>query len=130
MANSWNIRKGDVGGGETGKLLEDGEIRLNAEGNGYEFLLVLGRTHGTELPQGAFRFPRFAYEGLVWNICVDSLDDSQAIGRWNNNAPKPPELPAEEGGTYTAQSGPGVPGDEKDKKDKDKGQEDAASASA
>ena len=128
MANSWNIRKGDVGGGETGQLLDGGEIRVNAEGNGYEFLLVLSRTHGNELPTAPFNFPRFAYEGLVWTVSVDTLDDVQVTGLWGNNAPKPPSIPQDEGGTYTAQSGPGVP--EGEEECKDKGKEDAASASA
>ncbi len=121
MPNDWKINKGDVEGGETGQLLDGCEIRINQEGTGYEFIAVLAKTNTSELPKEPFDFPPFAYRGLIWKIQVDRFESSyeQAVGAWGNNA-RPHQLPGEESGTYTAQSGPGTV----------EGKEDAASASA
>ncbi len=121
MPKDWKIYKGDVDGGPTGQLLDGCEVRVNAEGTAYEFISVLAQTDTTQLPKTPFYFPQFAYRGLIWNIQVVGFegDDAQLNGTWNNNA-KRGGPPQEEGGTYTAQSGPGTP----------EGKEDVASASA
>lgn len=120
MPSDWKISKGDVDGGPTGQLLDGCEIRLNADGSGYEFIAVLGRTKGGALPAAPFDFLPFAYRGFIWSIHVEKFEggDAQLIGEWANNAGS--AAPAEEGGTYTAQAGPGTP----------EGKEDVASASA
>lgn len=125
MSNDWKIRKGDVDGGETGKLLEGCEVRLNQEGTAYEFIAVLARTPGDKPPTDDFEFPPFAYRGLIWNISADIPDSQQEqiAGGWGNNA-RPNQLPGDESGTYTAQSGPGT------LEETEEGKEDAASASA
>jgi len=123
MASDWKIKKGDVDGGQTGQLLDGCEIRINEEGDGYQFIAVLAKTPGNQLPDAPFEFPPFAYRGFIWRIAVDSfeVDDTQAKGAWGNNSRDgKPGPPADESGTYTAQSGPGTP----------EGMEDAASASA
>ncbi|HEX2269954.1 MAG TPA: hypothetical protein VHH35_10480 [Pyrinomonadaceae bacterium] len=122
MPNDWKIKKGDVDGGQTGQLLDGCEIRINQEGTGYEFLAVLAKTNGSELPKEPFDFPPFAYRGLIWRIQVDRFESSgeQVVGAWGNNFQGKSSLPGDESGTYTAQSGPGA----------EEGEEDAASASA
>ncbi len=127
MPNDWKIKKGDVQGGQSGQLLDGCEIRINQEGTGYEFIAVLGKTNGTEMPKPPFDFPPFAYRGLIWRIQVNQFEsaDENVVGAWGNNYHAGhPSLPGEESGTYTAQSGPGtIEGTEE-------GNEDAASASA
>ena len=121
MPSDWKIKKGNVDGGPSGQLLDGCEIRLNQDGTGYEFIAVLAKTTGPELPATPFEFAPFAYRGFIWRIAVDrfEVDDQEAIGYWGNNA-RPAGPPQDESGTYTAQSGPGAP----------EGMEDAASASA
>lgn len=116
MPNDWKIKKGDVEGGETGQLLDGCEIRINQEGTGYEFIAVLAKTNGGELPKEPFDFPQFAYRGLIWRLQVDKFEasDEQAVGAWGNNARSGHPLPADESGTYTAQSGPGAEEDKED----------------
>jgi hypothetical protein len=125
MAKDWNIKKGDVIGGDSGQELDGSQIRVSEDGKHYEFLAVVSRTTADELPTGPFVFPPFAYNGLVWNIGVDSTewgpDKSEIHGGWGNNK-RHVGPPGDEGGTYTGQSGPGVP--------EESGEEDAASASA
>lgn len=122
MANEWTIRKGDVGGGKSGQELDGCSIRVNEAGTAYEFLAVVARTAGTELPTVPFTFAPFAYNGLVWNIEVQRLETDQAIGQWGNNKRTDSDAPQDESGTWTAQAGSGLPEDE--------GKEGAASASA
>lgn len=121
MPSDWKIKKGDVDGGPSGQLLDGCEIRINQEGTGYEFVAVLAKTNGGDLPKEPFDFPPFAYRGFIWRIQVDSFESAneQVVGAWGNNA-RVGGPPADESGTYTAQSGPGTP----------EGEEDAASASA
>jgi hypothetical protein len=122
MPSDWKIKKGDVDGGPSGQLLIGCEIRINEDNTGYEFVAVLAKTDGKELPPGSFEFPPFAYRGFIWTIQVDEFvdDNKQAVGGWGNNA-RVGGPPADESGTYTAQSGPGT---------LEEGKEDAASASA
>jgi hypothetical protein len=124
MSNDWKIKKGDVEGGETGRLLDGCEIRLNPEGTAYEFIAVLTKTPGDKPPTDEFDFPPFAYRGLIWNVSADIPDTAQEqiAGGWGNNARFP--LTGDESGTYTAQSGPGTV------EETSEGKEDAASASA
>ena len=121
MANEWRINKGDVQGGPTGELLDGCEVRMKADGSGYELIAILAETNGNVLPA---QFPPFAYRGLVWNLEIDRFEEGpvgeQPHGTWTNNARKVGP-PAEEDGTWTAQSGSGAD---------EKGKEDAASASA
>lgn len=120
MPSDWKIRKGDVDGGPTGQLLDGCEIRIDQDGKGYEFVAVLARTNGNDLPTEPFEFPPFAYRGLIWRIQVEQFESEEKIsGAWGNNARV--AGPADESGTYTAQSGPGTV---------EEGTEDAASASA
>jgi hypothetical protein len=120
MPNDWKIRKGDVEGGPTGQLLDGCEIRINQEGTGYEFIAVLATTNGEQLPSEPFDFPPFLYRGFIWRIQVDQFESEEMLrGAWGNSL-RPNPLPADESGTYTAQSGPGT----------EEGKEDAASASA
>lgn len=124
MPNDWKIRKGDVEGGPTGQLLDGCEIRINQEGTGYEFIAVLAKTNGGELPKEPFDFPPFAYRGLIWRLQVENWESPEkVVGAWGNNA-RPLQLPGDESGTYTAQSGPGT------LESTEEGKEDAASASA
>lgn len=124
MPSDWKIRKGDVIGGPSGQLLDGCEIRLNQEGTGYEFIAVLAKTNGTQLPSEPFDFPPFAYRGLIWRIQVEEFESEEKIlGAWGNNA-RAGGPPGDESGTYTAQSGPGTLEEGKE------GKEDAASASA
>lgn len=122
MPNDWKIKKGDVQGGQSGQLLDGCEIRVNQEGTGYEFIAVLAKTNGSDLPNTPFDFPQFAYRGLIWRIQVDKFEaaDENVVGAWGNNYHAHPSLPGDESGTYTAQSGPGA----------EEGNEDAATASA
>ncbi|HET8783937.1 MAG TPA: hypothetical protein VFM63_16105 [Pyrinomonadaceae bacterium] len=118
MANDWKIKKHDVIGGPSGRLLEGCQIRRNDDGT-VNFLGVLATTTAEE----GYQFPPFTYKGLIWNIDVDNFDVPEQInGFWGNNAPKRASAAAEEDGTYTAQAGSG--GNEEECK------EDAASASA
>ena len=110
----WTILKDKVHGGVSGKLLDGCEIRENEDGS-LDFLAVLATAHG----QGKRDFPEFAYQGLIWNVtCTPKGID--APGTWANNAPN---STGEEGGTYTAQAGPGTAEGED-------GKEDASSAYA
>lgn len=114
MTKEWRIKKEK--GGISGQFLDGCEIRKNADGT-IDFLAVLATTteEGTRCS-----FPEFAYQGLIWNIEVNSFNagprGDEVKGNWINNAPK---LADDEDGTYTGQasSGGGV-------------EEDAASASA
>ena len=117
MAKQWRIKKDNVHGGLSGKLLEGCEIRENDDGS-LEFLGVMAKVHGNGQPTR--EFPEFAYQGLIWNISV-TPEGTEAPGLWSNNARKV-GIYAEDEGTYTAQAGPGTPEDEST--------EDAASASA
>ena len=121
MAKDWKL-KADPGGGQTGKLLDDCEIRENADGT-YDLIAVLAR----HLPQDApFEFPEFAYRGYVWHVGVNTFafgpGANEAQGSWRNNARKGGP-PAEEDGTFTGQAGSGGGAEEE-------GREDAASAGA
>jgi len=120
MAKDWKL-KADPDGGQTGKFLDDCEIRENADGS-YDLIAVLARHPAQEAP---FEFPEFAFRGYIWHMGVDTFtfgpNSNEAQGGWRNNAKK--GLPAEEDGTYTGQAGSGG-GQEEDCS------EDAASASA
>jgi hypothetical protein len=120
MANDWKIKKNDVVGGQSGRLLDGCQIRRNADGT-VDFLGVLAKTTEAE----GYQFAPFVYKGLIWNIDVDNFDvaTDQIGGAWGNNAPRRASAAQEEDGTYTAQAGSGG-GAEEDCK------EDAASASA
>lgn len=122
MANDWKIKKHDVIGGPSGRLLEGCQIRRNEDGT-VNFLGVLATTTEEE----GYQFPPFVYKGLIWNIDVDNFDTApeQINGAWGNNAPKRASTAEEEDGTYTAQAGSGGGAD-----DKEKCKEDVASASA
>lgn len=117
MANEWTIKEAQ--GGQSGSLLDGCQIRKNADGS-VDFLGVLATATGDGPP---YNFPEFAYQGLVWNLDVNTFNFDQrgeVQGKWSNNAPK---LPGEEEGTYTGQAGSGG-GQEEDCR------EDAASAGA
>lgn len=121
MANDWKIKRHDVAGGQSGRLLDGCQIRRNADGT-VDFLGVLATTNEEE----GFQFAPFTYRGLIWNIDVDNFDvaPDQIGGLWGNNAPhRGSGTPQAEDGTYTAQAGSGAGGEEDCK-------EDAASASA
>jgi hypothetical protein len=119
MANDWKIKS--IEGGGTGQLLDGLQIRRNAADTGYELVQVLATSECDELP---IPFPPFIYKDLIWNLQIDTFEfgkeRNEAHGPWRNNV-SPSGAPAEEDGTYTAQSGAGASED-------DKG--DAASASA
>jgi hypothetical protein len=121
MAKDWKL-KADPDGGQSGKLLDDCEIRENADGS-YDLIAVLARQPAQETP---FSFDPFAYRGWIWNLEVSTFafgpNANEAQGTWTNNAKKKSGLPEEEG-TYTGQAGSGG-GLEEDCS------EDAASASA
>ena len=119
MSNGWKLKKKD--GPISGDLLDGCEIRRNADGT-IDFLGVLAKA----TQDGShYRFPEFAYQGLIWNIGINSFtygrDGNEVEGKWRNNLT--PKIVEEEGGTYTGQVGPGGGADEDCK-------EDAASASA
>lgn len=118
MPNEWTLKK-DLGG-VSGDLLDGCQIRRNEDGT-IDFLAVVATTSG-EGPN--CEFPRFAYQGLIWNIGISSFDSgperNEVKGNWGNNAPK---LPGEEEGTFTGQAGSGGGVEEE-------GREDAASAGA
>ena len=121
MPKNWKIDKGDVQGGETGRLLDGVEVRENVEEGCFELVAVLAKSEGNILPA---KFPAFAYRGLVWHLDIETLNHGdlgdQPFGPWHNN--HHPRLLGEEDGTWTAQAGSGGMGED------DK--EDAASASA
>ena len=101
MSNEWTIK--DTIGGPTGRFLDGCQIRKNEDGT-VDFLGVLATASGDAAP---YDFPEFAYQGLIWNLNVNTFDFEQrgeAQGKWSNNAPK---LPGEEEGTYTGQAGSG-----------------------
>ena len=135
MANDWKIKKDGIGGPDSGKELEGSLIRVNQDDNGqtfYEFLAVVARTEAVK-QDDKLHFPAFAYNGLVWHISVDppyAPGQEHISGGWHNNKHKP-DAAEDEDGTYTAQSGSGVPEEERGKKDdEERGKKDAASASA
>ena len=117
MSNQWRITKDT--GGISGQLLDGCEIRRNLDGS-VDFLALVATTREQD---SIYQFPEFAYQGLIWNIGINTFnwqDKNEVHGNWNNNAPK---LPGEEDGTYTGQAGSGGGADEECG-------EDAASASA
>jgi hypothetical protein len=120
MPNEWKIKRGDVGGGQSGQLLDGCELRKKADGKGYELVAVLAETHDDNLPTN---FPPFAYRGLIWDLDIINFTHGQMadqpFGNWSNNYSS--GLPGEEDGTWTAQAGSGG---------LEEGEEDAASASA
>jgi hypothetical protein len=121
MPSDWKMRKQD--GGWTGDALDACDIRVNADGTAYELVGVLAvKSDNGVLPEPPFYFPEFTYQGLVWNIHVETFKyqgEDKGFGQWSNNA-QPVGPPGEEDGTWTAQAGQGV---------ESKGEEDAASAS-
>lgn len=124
--NDWKIRRGDVKGGPTGNMLDGCEIRKSLDGKAYEFIAVLSRTDGDDLPIDNFKFLPFAYRDLIWDVRanIPKEPSTQIDGTWTNNAKS--SLMEDESGTYTAQSGPGTYEEECTVE----GKEDAASASA
>ena len=125
MSNDWRMRKQE--GGLSGDALDACDIRVNTAGTAYELVGVLAtKSDNGSLPETPFDFPEFAYQGLVWNIRVETFKyegEDKAYGSWTNNA-QPEGPPQGEDGTWTAQAGSG--GVEEVKGEED----DAASASA
>jgi hypothetical protein len=121
MPNDWKIKRNDVQGPQSGKLLDGCQIRRNEDGT-VDFLGVLASTDDKE----GYQFPPFVYRGLIWNLDVTDFDYAPDTieGAWVNNAPKRPGAEQEEDGTYTAQAGSGGTGEDED------GKKDAASAYA
>jgi hypothetical protein len=123
MSNQWKIKKGDIGGGQSGKLLEGCDLRENENGT-FDLMGILATARpepGTE----TIIFPDFAYQGLIWKVTCQGFDHGdkgdQPGGPWTNNLVP---TAAEEDGTWTAQAGSGGGAEEDD------GKEDAASAYA
>ena len=118
MANDWRLKKKQ--GGPSGDFIDGCQIRKNEDGT-IDFLAVVATTAGAG-PH--YEFPPFAYQGLIWNIGINTFeygpDANEVEGNWTNNAKR---LPGEEDGTYTGQAGSGG-GQEEDCR------EDAASAGA
>ena len=128
MAQQWIIDQ--TQGGRTGQDLMDCKIRVIEDADGLHYELT-SRTNdcwavtpGPLLPPTPFKFPNFKIPDgppWQWTVSVENLDVDEgrkAIGGWSNNKPKD-SPPADESGTWTAQSGGGM-----------EGEEDAASASA
>ena len=115
--NDWRLKKKQ--GPISGDLLDGCQIRRNDDGT-IDFLAVVATTSG-EGP--TWQFPQFAYQGLIWNIGINTfnyMDRNEVEGNWFNNLAK---TPGEEDGTYTGQAGSGGGQEEECG-------EDAASASA
>jgi hypothetical protein len=103
MQKEWKLKKKD--GPISGELLDGCEIRRNEDGT-IDFLGVLAKA----TQDGAhYRFPEFAYQGLIWNIGINSFsygrDGNEVEGKWRNNLT--PAIVDEEGGTYTGQASSG-----------------------
>src|SRR5262245_52740772 len=103
MPNDLIIRKQD--GGQSGDLIDDCQIRVGKDGKSYELIAVLSVTPGNQLPDVPFKFPPFAYRGLIWDITVNTMNyegRDEWQGPWTNNSRKPGPPGEGEDGTWTA----------------------------
>jgi hypothetical protein len=127
MPNEWTIHDHKLRGGQDKSELLGCHIIKNDEGTAYQFTEpnpqnVLSTTTGNSLPTPPFAFPTFSFGDpeYDWDITVTTLTagkhGNEAKGNWSNDDPSPDD---DESGTWTAQAGAGMDGEE-----------DAAAASA
>ena len=130
MPNVWTIHHGDVTGGPTKSDLHGCLINENDDGTAYEFVksnnVLAACTNNGSLPTPPFSFVDFGLDNYTWTLTVNTLtggaSGNQAQGTWRNNAPNPAD---DQDGSFTAQAGSGVGGDEGGDRE-----EDTAAASA
>jgi hypothetical protein len=117
MPNVWTIHHGDVTGGPTKSDLHGFHIQENDDSTAYLFVkgndTYATATNNGTLPTTPFSFVGFGLDSYTWTVTVTTLtggaSGNQAQGTWTNNAPNPAD---EQDGTFTAQAGSGVEGDE------------------
>lgn len=119
MPNVWTIHHGDVTGGATKSDLHGCHIQTNDDDTAYLFTkgndtLATATNNGT-LPTPPFSFEGFGLATYTWTLTVTTLtggaSGNQAQGTWRNNAPNPAD---DQDGSFTAQAGSGVEGDEEE----------------
>jgi len=128
MPNVWTIHHET--GGPTKSDLHGCRITTNDGATAYVLMkgnnLLSSSTNNGSLPAPPFSFVDFGLDNYTWTLTVTTLtggpSNNEAQGTWINDAPNPADA---QDGTFTAQAGSEVGGDD----DEDRG-EDKAAASA